>query len=198
MSFHRTILAACTMVFATILTSTAFAGCDGCGFGYSAPVAYVEPVAAAPVYAGGCGGCCGGCGTVAYAQPVVVAPPPVLVQPAPVMVAPAPIAVGCGSWGSCGGCGSWGNCGGWGNCGSWGSCGGCGGCGAALVPSAAYVVNQGPVYSGPGIMVPNGSYSPYAGLSNPAAYPYIGRPYGYAPHYAYRHHYYHRYHYWRG
>src|ERR1039458_333922 len=64
MSFHRTILVAFTAVFATALTSAAFAGCGGCGFGYAAPVVY----APAPVYTQGCGGC----GVaVTYAQPVI-------------------------------------------------------------------------------------------------------------------------------
>jgi hypothetical protein len=191
MSFHRTILVAFTAVFATALTSAAFAGCGGCGFGYAAPVAY----APAPVYTQGCGGCgaalavtyaqpapqpviymqggCGGCGgaiAVTYAQPVVAAVP----------VMPAPIAVDHWDTGGFGGCG----------------CGSCGGCGNALAyaqPVAApmYVVNQGPEYSGPGLMVPYGTYSPATNLAAPGAYPYIGgRGYGYG--YGYRHRHYGR------
>ena len=180
MSFHRTILVAFTAVFATVLTSAAFAGCGGCGWGYPAPIAY----APAPVYSQGCGGCgasiavtyaqpvvymqsgCGGCGgavAVTYAQPVV--------QAVPVM--PAPIAVDNWDTGGFGGCG----------------CGSCGGCGNALAyaqPAAApmYVVNQGPEYSGPGLMVPYGTYSPATNLAAPGEYPYIGaRGYGYGHRY---------------
>jgi len=169
-------------VFATVLTSAAFAGCGGCGWGYPAPIAY----APAPVYSQGCGGCgasiavtyaqpvvymqsgCGGCGgavAVTYAQPVV--------QAVPVM--PAPIAVDNWDTGGFGGCG----------------CGSCGGCGNALAyaqPAAApmYVVNQGPEYSGPGLMVPYGTYSPATNLAAPGEYPYIGaRGYGYGPRYGY-------------
>src|SRR5271163_4820908 len=133
MSFHRTILVACSALFVTALTSSAFAQCGGCGgWGLSAPV-----------YSGGCGGC--GSAAVAYVQPVVVEPV-VEVQPVveavPIVVAP----IGVDHW----------DTGGWGGCG----CGSCGGCSstfgyhAAVVSSPYYVVNQGPAYSGPGVMVP--------------------------------------------
>jgi len=98
-------------------------------------------VSAPVVYAGGCGGC----GTsVVYGTPV----------------APAPIVVS-----GCGGCGvtyaapvaTWG--------------GGCGGCGAYGVPSSLYVVNQGPVYDGPGVVIPYGTYTRAAAYA-PAVYPY--------------------------
>jgi hypothetical protein len=188
MSFHRTILVAFTAVFATALTSSAFAGCGGCGFGYAAPIVYAPP----PVYTQGCGGCgvavtyaqpviymqsgCGGCGSavaVTYAQPVVAAVP----------VMPSPIAVDHWDMGGFGGCG----------------CGSCGGCANSLAyaqPAAApmYVVNQGPEYSGPGLMVPYGTYSPATNLAAPAAYPYIGaRGYGYGAGYRGYHHYGHPY-----
>ncbi len=93
---------------------------------------------------------CGGCGTpsaaIVYAQPVAPAPPPVVVA--------APV------WGT-----------------------GCG-CRAAVVyaapaleptpiaPAPVYVVNQGPDYVGPGIMVPYHTWSPNAGYAEPGAYPY--------------------------
>jgi hypothetical protein len=101
---------------------------------------------------------CGGCGAplVTYAQPVV----PPLVTPA---------AAGCG-------------------------CSGCGGCGGVyatpaieptpIAPSPIYVVNQGPDYTGPGIMVPYRVYAPGAGFAPPPAYSYVvGQPYptGYVP-----------------
>jgi hypothetical protein len=98
---------------------------------------------------------CGGCAPLAtYAQPIV----PPLVTP--------------------GGCG----------------CSGCGGCGGLyatpaieptpIAPSPIYVVNQGPDYTGPGIMVPYRVYSPGAGFAPPPAYSYVvGQPYpaGYVP-----------------
>jgi hypothetical protein len=191
MSFNRTILAACTAVFAIVFAPAAFAGCGGCGFAAPAIEYAPAPVYAAPIAYGG-GGCCGGCGGCGSAVAVTYVQPVVYVQPAPVMVAPQPIAVDhwdTGGWGRCGGCGG-------------------GGFGYTLAPSAAYVVNQGPYYSGPGTMIPYQTYSPGYGLANPAAYPYIGagyygpryaRPY-YGAHAAYRpyRHYYRRTNYWRG
>ena len=127
-------------------------GCGGCGGGYAvtveAPVAYAPPPP-----------------PVAYAPPpVAYAPPPVAYAPPPVVLAPAPIAVDhwdTGGWGWNGGCGC-----------------GCG-CGRSVVYAVAvqpfYVVNQGPVYSGPGLMIPYGTYSPQVGLAVPGEYPYIGR-----------------------
>jgi hypothetical protein len=51
-------------------------------------------------------------------------------------------------------------------------------------------VNQGPQYSGPGIMIPSLSYSPGEGVAAPGAYPYIGRyPYRrYYPRYSHHMH----------
>ena len=156
MSFHRVVLVALATLFSVGMTSIASAGC--CGWGYSAPVAYAT---VAPVGYGGCGG------AAATAAAVFAAP-----------VAPAPIAVGrahpiaaslrlhrcadgfggpCCSWNGCGNCGwsDWSGCGGWG--GGWrlrrcGNCGGCGRCGSSSCAPPLYVVNQGPDYSGPGIM----------------------------------------------
>jgi hypothetical protein len=151
---------------------------------------------------------CGGCGGVAvtYVQPVAVQP--VYVQPVvqAVPVVAAPIAVD--RW----------DTNGWGGCGCCGGCGGCGGCSAtfgyhaAVVPSPFYVVNQGPEYSGPGLMLPYGTYSPGANLAAPGGYPYVAGPgYGYGPRYprpyygsrfAYQRHYWNPYRYyphrWRG
>jgi hypothetical protein len=187
MSLHRTFLVACVAAFVTIFTSAAFAQCGGCGAVAVQPVEIqpiiVEPavpVAPAPIgvscwdtngYCGGCGGCGGfgvGCGG------------------------------GCGGFG--GGCGGFGGgCGGFGGgCGGGclggggcfgGGCGGCGGCSSTfghhpVAPAPLYVVNQGPEYSGPGLMVPFGTYSPATNLAAPGAYPYVvGSGYGYGPRY---------------
>jgi hypothetical protein len=160
MSFHRVIIVAFATALATGMTSTAFAGCGACGWA-PPPVEYA-PVPPAPIYPPAppyAQGPCGGCG---YSQAVTYAAEP------PVGVAPAPIAVD--HW----------DTGGWGGCG-WGGCGHCGGCGsgvtvtyAPIAPSPYYVTSQGPTYSGPGIMVPFGTYSPSAGLSAAGEYPYIG------------------------
>ena len=151
MSFHRVMMAALAALFVTGTASVALAGCGGCGWSGVAPFAN----APAPLYvSGGCGGC--GSLAVTYA-PAVYAPP--AFAPAPPPIAPAPIAVDhwdTGGWSGCG----WGGCGGIG-CG----CGSCG-CGRGLLygllaaPAPIYVVNQGPEYTGPGIMVPYHTYSP--------------------------------------
>jgi hypothetical protein len=123
---------------------------------------------------------CGGCGTPTYAA--VYAVP----------VAPAPIAVS-----SCCG-GGWGG-GGWGGGTGWGGCG-CGGAGFASA-SQFYVVNQGPQFSGPGLMLPYGTYAPETAYAPATDYPYGPAPAygaGYDPGYsygppAYRPYYTHRY-----
>jgi hypothetical protein len=107
-------------------------------------------------------------------------------------------------WSTCCGSVSWnvgcGNCGavGWGG-GGWGggwTPGRCNNCGV----SPLYVVNQGPVYTGPGLMQPYATYSPDTAYAPAANYPYVpGYGYGpapvpppyysplyYRPHYAYR------------
>lgn len=96
------------------------------------------------------------------------------------------------------GCCQWGNGAPWafappyaGGCG--GCCGGCGGSAAPIVyapveltpiaPAPIYVVNQGPEYDGPGVMVPYRLWSPVTGVAFPGEYPFIsGRHhwYGYA------------------
>jgi hypothetical protein len=147
MAIYRTLLVACATLFTAGMTS-AFACCNG---GYSAPVAY------APTYSGGCGGCGGA--VVTYVQPVVTAP--------------------VATWGT-----------------------GCGGCGASVVyaapaveltpvaPAPIYVVNQGPEYSGPGIMVPYHTYTPAAAYAPATGVPYVTGPdvgYGYYRHHYHRH-----------
>jgi hypothetical protein len=205
MSFHRVIFAALAALFTVGMTSIASAGYWG---GYAAPVAYAGVM---PAAYGGCGGCGAPTAAMVYSQPVV----------------PAPIAVNtcCGSawggtsyWGNGGGC-----CGGWSSnwsscCGavSWSvGCGNCGGgwggggwgggwtpgrCVAGCGASPLYLVNQGPSYSGPGLMQPYATYSPDTAYAPAADYPYVpGYGYGpapvpppnythlyYRPHYAYR------------
>jgi hypothetical protein len=167
MSFHRSVFVAIATVFSVGLTSAAFAGEWG---GYNS----------------GCGGC-GAAYVPAYAPTIYATP-----------IAPAPITVG-----GCGGCGTpsaavtfaapvaptpayspW--AGGFGN-------GGCG-CGASApvvyaVPAPIYVVNQGPEYNGPGVMVPYRTYAPPMEYAPPPVYP----PYFAHPHHYYRtaHVYYH-------
>jgi hypothetical protein len=212
MSFHRVVFVAVATLLSIGMTSIASAGC--CDGGYSAPV-YAT---VAPVGYGGYGGC-GGCGTPTAAA--VFAVPVAPAVPTPIVVSAAvPSGFGgpCCSWNGCGNCG-WsgltsgcGNCGGsvgWGGCGncggsvSWGgcgNCGGCGGCGGSVVYAAPslYVVNQGPTYSGPGIMTPYQTYSPETAYAAATDYPYVpGSGYGYgygavpptAPYY--RHPYFH-------
>jgi hypothetical protein len=202
MSFHRVLVVAVATLFSVGMTSLASADC--CGWGYSAPVAYAAP---APAMYGGCGACgapapavYSGCGTcaaptaaVVYAQPV--APAPIAIV-APVMPTafggPCCGFSGCGNcgwsdWsGGCGSCGvsAWNAGGGCGNCGvtAWnGGCGNCGGCGACgqVAYTAPYVVNQGPVYSGPAVMAYQ-TYSPETAYVPATDYPYVpGRAYGY-------------------
>jgi hypothetical protein len=172
MSFKRSILVAIATMITVGMTQVAFAGC--CDWGGQAPVAYAQTG-------------CGGCGTAAYA-PIVYATP----------VAPQPIAVGCGNcgapvtccapsyaayaapvaqWGGgCGGCGAPVGYGGYGGYG--GGYSGCGNCGVPAVyttPAPLYVVNQGPAYEGPGLMVPYHSYAPSAEYAPaPATPPYEG------------------------
>jgi hypothetical protein len=110
------------------------------------------PVAYAPVSYASAG--CGGCGT--YTAAVVYAQP----------VAPTPVVVG-----------------------AWSGCGHCGGGFVsyapaveviAVAPAPLYVVNQGPDYTGPGIMVPYHTWTPSASYVVPGAYPYVS---GYRPAY---------------
>ena len=54
-------------------------------------------------------------------------------------------------------------------------------CGRSIgyYPSPLYVVNQGPEYSGPGLMLPYGTYAPGAAYAPGINYPYVGPRYGY-------------------
>ena len=194
MSVYRTILVACAIACVTVFTSAAFAQCGGCG---AVAVVPVQPVLVQPVV---------------EVQPIVVEPAVVPVAPAPIGVScwdtNGFCGGGCGGGGcggcgggGCGGCGG-GGCGGFGGVGGFGGfggfggggcggggCGGCGGCSSTfgyhpVVPAPLYVVNQGPEYSGPGLMVPFGTYSPATNVAAPGAYPYVaGRGYGYGPRY---------------
>lgn len=151
MSLHRVTLFVLAALFTAGVSSAASACCGG--WGVQAPVAYTSAG-----YGGYTG--CGGCGTptaaIVYAAPVAPAPPP-----APVV------------WG--GGCGC--------------ACG----CRGLLLsyatpavepmpvaPAPIYVVNQGPDYTGPGIMVPYHTWTPAQSYVTPGAYPYLrGWGYGY-------------------
>ncbi|MGC1539392.1 MAG: hypothetical protein WA808_06375, partial [Xanthobacteraceae bacterium] len=138
---------------------------------------------------GGYGGC-GACGTPTAAA--VFAVPVAPAVPAPIVVSavvPSGFGGPCCSWNGCGNCGwsGWssgcGNCGGgWSGAGGCGNCGGCGSCGQAVVYAqpSLYVVNQGPVYAGPGIMTPYQTYSPETAYVAATDYPYVpGSGYGY-------------------
>ncbi len=179
MALHRVVLVALATVFSVGMTSMASACCGG---GYAAPVAYpVAPVG----YGYGCGGCGAPTAAAVYAQPV--APSPILVTPSV-----TPFGGPCCSWNGCGDCGwsggwsswsggaPWG--GGWSGWG-WGR-GGCGGCARPVVYAAPslYVVNQGPVYSGPGLSIPYQTYAPDTAYVPATGYPYVpgyGSGYGY-------------------
>lgn len=167
MVFHRAILVASAIFLAPGMSAAALAGCGGCGF-EAGPAAYAQPFYPEPA--------------PVYAEPLAI-PAPV---PPPVAVAPAPLAVD--HWDT-GGCGTLGGClGGFGGCG-----GGFGGCGSGLLgfngcncgrsigyyPSPLYVVNQGPEYTGPGLMLPYGTYAPAAAYAPGINYPYVGPRYGY-------------------
>lgn len=146
MSLHRALLVVVATLLTAGISSAASAGC--CGWGAAAPVAY------APVTYASTG--CGGCGTpsaaVVYAQPVLPAPAPVVAT----------------AWA--------------------GSCGCACGCRGlisyatpgvepiAVAPAPIYVVNQGPDYTGPGIMTPYHTWTPSASYIVPGTYPYA---YGY-------------------
>jgi hypothetical protein len=167
MSLHRFVFTAFAAILFAGIASAAFAKCGGCGF--AAPsVAYV-PLA-----------------PQAIAAPLLP----------PVAVAPAPIGVdhwdtgGCATLGGCGfGCGAFGGPG----CGGFGINIGCN-CGrsAGYAPAPLYVVNQGPYYSGPGMMVSYQSYAPGAAYAPAINYPYVAPRYGYrgyrGPRVAYRAH----------
>jgi hypothetical protein len=127
-----------------------------CSWGAPAPITYAPPVTYAPT---GCGGCGTPTAAVVYAEPVAPAPPPV-----------ATWSTGCGC-----------------------ACG-CRGFFSATVPAVEpypiapapiYVVNQGPDYTGPGIMVPYHTWTPGASYVGPGSYPYL-HGYGYHHGWGYR------------
>jgi hypothetical protein len=58
-----------------------------------------------------------------------------------------------------------------------------------IAPAPIYVVNQGPEYAGPGIMIPYRTWSPAAAYAPAAGYPYVpGYHHGYGYRYGHRHH----------
>ena len=171
MSFQRSILVAIATLITVGMTQVAFAqtGCGGCGGVAYAPVIYATPIAPQPIAVG-----CGNCGA-----PVSCCAPSVAASYA------APVA----QWGGgCGGCGApvgYGGYGGYGGGygGGYSGCGNCGGPAVYTTPAPLYVVNQGPAFEGPGLMVPYHSYAPPVEYAPPPAYPpYAGG--GYAGGYA--------------
>ncbi len=198
MSFHRATLVAVATFLTVGMTSVAFAGCcdwgvpapvvyapggcGTCGTAY-APIVYATPITPSPITVGGCGTCGTPTAAVTFLAPV----------------APTPT-YGCGTCGTAyaptptyynAGCGT---------CGApapsyYGT--GCGGCQTQAVyttPAPLYVVNQGPDYSGPGVMVPYRTYAPPAEYAPPPAYPgyppYVNPAQRYYPGPVYRHAYY--------
>jgi hypothetical protein len=168
MSFQRSILVAIATLITMGMTQVAFAqnGCGGCGAVAYAPIIYATPIVAQPIAVG-----CGNCGA-----PVTCCAPSVAYA--------APVA----QWGGgCGGCGAQVGYGGGYNGGyAGGYNSGCGNCGVPAVyttPAPLYVVNQGPDFEGPGLMVPYHSYAPPAQYAPPPGYPpyaggYAGGGYG--------------------
>ena len=166
MSFQRSILVAIATLITMGMTQVASAqtGCGGCGGVAYAPVIYATPIAPQPIAVG-----CGNCGA-----PVTCCAPSVAASYA------APVA----QWGGgCGGCGApvgYGGYGGYGGGygGGYSGCGNCGGPAVYTTPAPLYVVNQGPAFEGPGLMVPYHSYAPPVEYAPPpVSPPYAG---GYA------------------
>jgi hypothetical protein len=163
MSLHRAILFAIAAMFTAGMTSVASAGYWGFGSAGCCGWGVSAPIAYASV---GCGGCNAPTAAIIYAQPVAPAPVPVIVS----------------TWGT-----------GWNT--------GCGCQGPVvyaapvleptpIAPAPIYVVNQGPEYAGPGLMVPYRTWSPAAAYGPASEYPYIpGYGHGYGYRYGYGHHY---------
>jgi hypothetical protein len=183
MSFQRSILVAIATLITMGMTQVASAqtGCGGCGGVAYAPVIYATPIAPQPIAVG-----CGNCGA-----PVTCCAPSVAASYA------APVA----QWGGgCGGCGApvgYGGYGGYGGGygGGYSGCGNCGGPAVYTTPAPLYVVNQGPAFEGPGLMVPYHSYAPPVEYAPPPVSPPYAGGYGggygggyahrYYPHVAY-------------
>lgn len=147
-------------VVATIFTAgiSSAASARCCGWGAATPVAY------APVTYANAG--CGHCGTpsaaVVYAQPVMPAPVPVVAT----------------TWGSCGcACG----------CRGLISYASPGVEPIAIAPAPIYVVNQGPDYTGPGIMTPFHTWTQPDSYVVPGSYPYFSGYGAWHRHYGYAH-----------
>lgn len=157
-----------------VALATLFTGITSAAFAGCCEWGAAAPVFYASNYSNGCGGC-GVQMTYAVEQPA-------LVYAEPVMPAPFPVA----TWGT--------------------------GCGChqsvfyaaayaepQIVPAPIYVVNQGPEYSGPGIMMPYRTWSPAVAAA--IDYPYVshgyGRPYYHGARYAYREHVYGHPRWWR-
>jgi hypothetical protein len=150
MSLRRTALCVLAFLSTAGMTSVASAGC--CGWGVQAPVAYASA---------GCGGCGTPTAAVVYAQPVAPTPPPVVVRGwdwTP-------------TWGA-----AWGT--------NWGCCHRTFVYAATpavelmpVAPAPIYVVNQGPDYTGPGIVVPYHTWTPASSYVVPGSYPYLSRGY---------------------
>lgn len=172
MSLQRAFALAFALLVFPSLTAAAFAGCDGCG--PSPGPALVAPLPNPAFARGPCGMPC-----VAHYRRAL----PALSPFEPVAVAPAPVAVDhwdTNGFGDCRYPGDYfGACGGFAaGCGA-GPCGGPPPC-VACLPRAAYrpgpslyIVNQGPEYSGPNLMVSFKTYTPTTGLAAPRQFPYI-------------------------
>ena len=179
MSIHRVVPVVLATLFTAGISSAASANC--CGWGAAAAPGDYAPVAYASA---GCGGCGTPTAAVVYAQPVAPTLPPVAY----------------GGWSGCGHCG-----GGLFSYapvayGGWSGCGHCGGGlysyapgveAIAVAPAPIYVVNQGPDYTGPGIMTPFHTWTQPDSYVVPGSYPYFS---GYGAYGAYhRYGYGHRY-----
>lgn len=146
------------VVLATLFTAGISSAASANCCGWGAAAA---PVVYAPVTYASAG--CGGCGTptaaVVYAQPVAPTLPP----------------VGYGGWNGCGHCGG----------GLYSYAAGVEA--IAIAPAPIYVVNQGPDYTGPGIMTPFHTWTQPGSYVVPGSYPYRSGYGAYHRHYGYAH-----------
>lgn len=161
MSFKRITLVALAALFSIVSPSLASACCEA-----RAPLGYPAFVPVGPVGPVGFANCVGCVAPALNGTPVA---------PAPITVSGVvtPFGGPCCGWYGCGNC-FWGA--GWNGWTAWNG-------GVAVPfgpPSALYVVDQGPTYSGPGIVVPYRTYSPNTAYAPAADYPYVpgyARPY---------------------